>query len=501
MNQKIQTVLNRSLYAIAILVCCTLFILNLLYTTTVSYDGYENVSIHATIGKSVLILGIAAAVFCILIIVKDSLIKLSEKKLFLILSVIYSIMATYLILNVEHEIRADAFSVASVAGQLLEGDISSFQEGYLNTYPHQIGLALYDAFLYLFSKNTAIHFLTNFLLVLGTNYVIYKITDVLFQNHMANLFAIILSFAFLPQFFFILFAYGNIPGFFFLSLAFYFTLTFTTSRRPLDMVALVICAILAVLIRKNCAIGVIAMILYLLLDLLKKYTHKHLILIVLLALAIVLPAKLLTSYYMNKADIPAAGQPTVMWVAMGTNIDNTGRGPGWYDNAYGDLYQNAGRDPEVTHEIGMTILKANLQKIKQEPGRAISFFHQKTISQWCDPMFQSVWSGPLVHCDQQTYTPLLQSIYSGGNAESIIAFECKTVVIFVLGLAVLFLLKMPQNHSAWELFFMFLIGGFLFHLLWEAKSQYIYQYLLSLLPFSAFALSSMVTKSSAVSKK
>ena len=124
----------------------------MLYTTTVSYDGYENVSIHTTIGKSVLILGIAAAVFCILIIVKDSLIKLSEKKLFLILSVIYSIMATYLILNVEHEIRADAFSVASVAGQLLEGDVSSFQEGYLNTYPHQIGLALYDAFLYLFSK-------------------------------------------------------------------------------------------------------------------------------------------------------------------------------------------------------------------------------------------------------------------------------------------------------------------------------------------------------------
>ena len=41
--------------------------------------------------------------------------------------------------------------------------------------------------------------------------------------------------------------------------------------------------------------------------------------------------------------------------------------------------------------------------------------------------------------------------------------------------------------------FLTLIGGFLFHLVWEGKSQYIYPYFFSLMPFAALSLARIVT--------
>lgn len=52
---------------------------------------------------------------------------------------------------------------------------------------------------------------------------------------------------------------------------------------------------------------------------------------------------------------------------------------------------------------------------------------------------------------------------------------------------------MPESPmccgSPWEPAYLFLIGGFLFHIFWEGKSQYIYQYLLVLVPFASCTLS------------
>jgi peptidoglycan hydrolase CwlO-like protein len=72
----------------------------------------------------------------------------------------------------------------------------------------------------------------------------------------------------------------------------------------------------------------------------------------------------------------------------------------------------------------------SLEKIKEDPTRAATFFKDKTISQWCEPMFQSVWSGPLESCKQYTHTELLQSIYNGGEAEDRIEALSKLVLLF-----------------------------------------------------------------------
>ena len=63
----------------------------------------------------------------------------------------------------------------------------------------------------------------------------------------------------------------------------------------------------------------------------------------------------------------------------------------------------------------------------------------------------------------------------------------KAYMIAFFGLSLLFIARYHKQHNGWELFFLTFIGGVLFHIIWEAKSQYVYPYFFPLMPFVAFS--------------
>jgi len=502
MRRNTLVFLTQGLRVITLVVAIVIFILNVFFCVTVSYDSQESVTIQPAFQTGIISLVLIAAFFLGLIFLRKDLEKLDEKKLFLSFSIIYCIAAGYFILNLDMILRGDAKIVADTAMELHLGDLESFRSGYLNRYPHQIGLVLYDALLDFYTQNHAIQFVMNLIFVLGTNYTLYLTSNLLFKDHFTTVLTIILSFFFLPQLFFILFAYGNIPSFFFLLLAFYNLLKYRSTHSLKTMLVIFLSASVAVFLRKNTMIGVIAMIIFLLLDALKRYTNRHLILIVLLIVGTIFPSNIAYSYFAQKAGTEKAGIPTVLWIAMGTDINNSVLGPGWYNRFSVSVYEDVGKESDLAHAIGVQKLKENWSNIRKEPGRAIAFFRDKTISQWCDPLYQSVWSGPLKEYDQMVHTCLLESLYNCGIAERFAVFFCRIFAIAIWGFAVLFLLKDSSETTGWELAFMFMIGGFLFQCFWEAKSQYIYQYVLGLVPFGAYSLSNGIKKmSSALLRK
>lgn len=488
MRKNILSFLRYGLRSIAFAVTALVFALNIIYYVTISYDGYEHATIHNALGIGMSLLAAFAVTIVLLALLREKVECKKEECVFILLSAIYCIGAAYLILNVEPVLRADAAQVSSAAEKLRVGNLEAFQTGYLNLYPHQIGLVLYDFLLDCFSMNPAIQFVVNVLFVIGTNYLLYSISKYLFEDHLTNILTILLSFCFLPQLFLILFAYGNIPSFFFLTLAFYNLLKFAATHHTRNIFYGSMGAAVAVFLRSNTLIGVIAMIIYLILDAIKKYNRKNILFVLLLILATVFPADIVYQHFLQKTPVQDAGIPSVIWVVMGTDIDNDDRAPGWHDSTLQKIYVDANRDPELTREIGVQRLEENLQKMQKEPKRTATFFAQKLVSQWCDPLFQSIWSGPLETSGQETYTKLLKSLYNGEDAEHVVAFLCRFYVIAIWGMAVLFLVKDSAGVTGWEPMFMFLIGGFLFHIVWEAKSQYNYQYLLCLVPFGAYSL-------------
>ena len=106
----------------------------------------------------------------------------------------------------------------------------------------------------------------------------------------------------------------------------------------------------------------------------------------------------------------------------------------------------------------------------------------KIISQWCDPLYQSLWSGPLEAVGQKTYTRITESLYCDGLAEDTMTVVCKFVSTLIWVGIIVFLICCGKNTQGWELFLMYFLGGLIFHTFWEGKSQYIYPYVFCLIP-------------------
>ena len=495
-TRKIYRFFQKALWCIALAFTGTVCLLNIFFSASVASTGYETVTVFAHVLPGLLMVLLLGCLAGILFVFRDALAKVEEKKLFYWLSALYSVMAAYLILNVDNTLRADAKTVFTTALEIGEGINSAFQPGhYLYRYPHQLGLVLYDQLLTLFSENPQFVFLVNFLLVLGINRTVWKLSSELFHDRTTNVLAITLSFAFLPQFFFILFAYGLIPGFFFMLLGFYHAVRYARSIKWSDLGAAVLSVAIAVLLKQNFLIGGIAIGIFLFLRLLKDREIRHLAAMLLLALGMLLPAEGLKLCYEAasgvKLDNPS---PTVLWIAMGTDIDNDDRGPGWYDSSSWNLYNAAAYDTQLASGYGKQKLAENWKKIQAEPARAGRFFLDKTISQWCDPMYESTWSGPLEDCGQYTHTELLQSIYTGGSWVSGIAGYLKLLCLALWLFAAVFLVLQGRTAAGWEPMYLYFIGGLLFHTFWEGKSQYTYPYLFVLIPFAAWGIRTCIMK-------
>ena len=487
---------RKALWGIALVLTGAVCVLNILYRSDVASTGYEYVTVSGHFSRSIPMLVLMGSVIVIASVFHKTVEKTDERKLFRCLAAVYTILAVYLIINVDNVIRADAKTVFSVALDVKNGLYSAFQPGqYMYRYPHQVGLMLYDKALSAFSENPKILFIVNFLLVLGINYLTWKISEEVFRDKMTNILTIVFSFLFLPQLFFILFAYGLIPGFFFLMLGFYQTLRYVRTNHVWNLVFLVLSVGIAVILKQNFLIGGIAIMIYLFLHFLQNRNLRHFAAIALLALSMILPAEGLKLWYGNVAGVELNNSsPTVLWVAMGTDIDNNKRGPGWYDSSSWKLYNASGFDAQVASELGQQKLTENWNKIKQEPARAGAFFLDKTVSQWCDPMYESTWSGPLEDCGQYTHTEILQSLYTGGTWAAVIAGLMKLLCVMLWIFATVFLVLHGGRNAGWEMMYLYFIGGLLFHTFWEGKSQYTYPYLFVLIPFAACSVRSVITR-------
>lgn len=486
---SLQNILTDIVAVISLVFVVMVFVLNFVFTATVSANAYEIVTIKQTVFSGVILSLVVLAVLYLSTFIKRHKNKFNAKKLFVICTIVYLIAGMYLLLNVDNIIRADAGTCYNVATTIKEGNYGYFTVGgYCYRYPHQIGLVLYDRILQIFSSDVYFVFMANLAFVIGINYVNYKISDYIFADKYTSIFTVIISFAFLPQLFFILFAYGLIPGFFFMICAFYYAIKFVKEKKTKALVLTAVFAGLATLLKKNFLIGVIAIAIYMVLSIKKEKLVKSLVAVACVLLASVLSSQLVIGCFegLSKQDLHN-GAPSILWVTMGTDLDNAGRAPGWYDGSVYQIYTDTGYSKELSSQIGKVRLEENLDKIKSDPARAFKFFANKNISQWCEPTYQSIWSGPLEDCGQNTHTKLLKSIYTGQTGAKVVTIFSKFITLLIWGFAAVFLIRHRKEKDGWQIAFMYFVGGLLFHTVWEGKSQYIYPYVFSLIPFVAFA--------------
>ncbi len=424
--------------------------------------------------------------------------RVSDRKLFGILAVLYLIAGCYLLFNAHMVLRADAKMVFRTALRFQEGNFRSLTVGhYFFRYPHQLGLLSLERVLMKFSPDCRFFFFTYLVMVITTNFFLWKTTDLWFgHNHMVNCLELLLSFAFLPQLFFILFLYGTVPGMLFLSIAVYgFSRYWDSSRWRWFLLGLA-GIVLSCLIRNNYSIAAIALFLLFFLRGIRQGRLRQMILALVIIGSIPVSTQLQQSFYRATTEINfGKGVPKVVYITMGLQEPGrySQRESGWY-NSYNDhLIQEYNYDMDKIEKRAKNDLRERVSLMVKYPAYSAQFFMRKIRSTWTDPVFQSVWSGPIERPDAYSTSILMRDLYRGGMSYQTL-YLFSSVMLFLLYLFALLFLAVRKIWSKdglpnLMLFpFLYLLGGFTFHLIWETKSQYVYPYVLMMIPMTAYSM-------------
>lgn len=482
------------IYAASFIILAILAITNLRFSTHVT-SIREQVSVHDTdlFMTGIFLLGI----FVLLYLIFRYSEKIDEKKLFVICSVIYLILGSYLIININSVLRYDAMSVHNASIAMHRGDFSTMDKGhYTYRYPHQIGFLIYEYILGFISHDAKVVFSMNLIEILLINFFLYKISKEIFgDQHKVNLMTIILSFMFLPQFFFLTFAYGLIPGLCLLTIGIYYLSIAVRMKKWKFRILSSIFLMLAVLMKKNFIIALAACICYLFWKYLKEHDKNLLKFIALLCIMFVAGKMVMTvGFEVHTGKKVNQGVPAILWVAMGTDPENHRRSGGWYDRKYVSIYTENHYDRERSDNMGRKMVSGYFKYYKDHPDKAYKFFSKKITTTWADPLYESIFSGPKKEAGQHVKTRQLYRIFNQEKKNKGLYSGMKAYMIILLIAVWIFMVKYLKQYDAAVLGLIFLIGGFLFHLFWETKGQYVYPYIFMQIPAGAYALTRLFEK-------
>ena len=392
----------------------------------------------------------------------------------------------------------DAEVVSFWAMQAARGD-TSYYHAYFHYFPFQFGLALYEELFFrlIFALRPGIPEGFAALLLQGLNLLwlcaaelaMIRCAGLLFSSERAQKLTALLLFLAPQGLFTTTYLYGNIPGLGCAMLALWAFLLFRKNGRPLPALLCALFIACAVILKQNYLIYFVALAIVWLLCLLRKFSLRS-ALGLLLCAALVLglrgvPQRL---YEKRIGEDFGGGIPIWSWMAMGFREGSTCSG--WYDPTYTTiLFENSDYDRETVARKAKQAALDRIEEFRRAPGEAAAFFNRKFLSQWNEPSCQSVWTNKVrEHYSPpgRLYTKLLED--GEGALKGYMGFV-QQLVLFGAAAAVLVLLR--RRDIVQCLLPLILLGGVLYHLLFEAKAQYALNYFLTAIPLAACGLDAL----------
>lgn len=398
---------------------------------------------------------------------------------------------------------ADAMSVYGAAESLAMGNTGVIHptDSYLSYYPQQMGLLAFFEILIRFWRLLhidlpAYHFIKCLyvLLACATIFLQKGTVRLLWEDRKAELFYLMVVGANLPFLMYTSFVYGEIPSFAAVSAGFYF-LCRLHCRKPSRPRKVILCALaalfflsLGVTLRKNNLILIIAVLIVTLLQGLRDRKKSLLIFTLLCALSSISILPLIQKgYELRAGSYLRSGVPAISYLAMG--MQESSRGNGWYNGFNFYTYQDTDMDTDKTAELSRQAIRERLDYFRDNPGYAASFYLHKHLSQWADGTFASRQATLATFGGR---TEFFTSLYEGEYSRIFIEYSNIYQNVLYLGVFIFCIAAFKcsyKNGLPEALGLIGVIGGFLFHIFWEANSRYILLYSLLLMPYCARGLS------------
>ncbi len=389
--------------------------------------------------------------------------------------------------------QADQMYLCQYASAFNHGDFTALERGgYIARYPQQLGMiTLLRGIFIIFGDMNYLPFQCLVaacvpLLVLSGGQIVRYLSD---NNAQAEVYYLLFILCCFPMYAYIPFVYGDLLS---TILCLFGTWMYLSCIRQFSLARLVLCGCsigIAVLLRQNCLIFVIALTIVMLIKLLFHHTRKHLIMIIALLAGCGIMQFAVWGLYHDVRSQDASAIPSLLYITMGLNDDY--QRAGWHNQYEYDTFDAFDDNVALAKEKGYEDLKMYLNIYRDDPDYMIDFFVRKMNSQWNAPMYQSLAANNLVTGAQW---PLAKEIYSYGKLTKIVESGMKIFQMLLYG-SILFLLILRRKeyvHIEKYLLLIAVFGGFLFSLMWEAKTRYVLPFLFLQIPYMAMGINEII---------
>ena len=385
--------------------------------------------------------------------------------------------------------RADSALVIEAAKRFAAGDFSPLEGEYFSRVSYQLGICL------------PLEGLARLLPGLDLNLLMQALNCVISAALMALLCglagglsgdartsgaAALLYMAFVPMLLFNMFVYGVLPMLLLCVLAMrcFARCARTGERRFGVLYALLIGA--AAALKPNAMIVMLALLICAAVHALQRKDGFLLLCAALSAvLCFALPAGVIRLYELRAGVTLAPDTGMLLRLAMG--MQDSMIAAGWYNGVI-EEYWPLSVTPEMEKAAALEMLAARLREFAADPAGAWAFFKEKCLTQWAEPSYDILWYGAV--CGKSgRFNGLAHAIFRDGSpVRALLAgymniFQQAAYVLALIGTCGM--IREKRTEAVQLMLPVTVLGGFLYHMLFEAKSQYIYPYMLLLLPLAA----------------
>lgn len=405
-------------------------------------------------------------------------------------------------------------------------------------------------------SNYLVYQLLNVVSILCNLYFLYQITWELFHDRRICAVMQLLSMGCWFYYVFATFIYADLWSFAVQSAAFLLEIRYLNRRMLRDIIGAGICIAAATLLKTNCYVALIAMILILLMDAVKavsaagtaatgndgvpesvapsesiaasgKAAGKSAGALILRAVLLGVMFIVLTKGAQSAVNLGTAraagiekmpeGVPSAAYFAMG--MEETEGKYGWYNGRNVGLFRDAGYDREQTVLDAKETMKASIGEFQNSKRYLIRFYAGKFLSQWGDPTCVSMREMEETRRHTGELPKIVDSLIFGTGSRILQWGMNVTHSLIYLGLT-MYLLSvagavlrrkqkfgmLAQNAQQAQkqgqrlrtvsepeiLLVLFLVGGMLFHQIWEASGRYTMRYYLTMLPLAAWGICRLI---------
>ncbi len=382
------------------------------------------------------------------------------------------------------------FDFASVFNN---GEYYGLERGqYIAIYPQQLGLVtLLRPFVKLVGENNYFAFqlmvaLLVWLIPFAGTMIVRMISQ---DNPRVELFYQVFVLTCFPIYGYTAFVYGDLIALPFVMLGIWGYLSCMKKFRVWKLVCLALTMGLAVTLKTNMLIVMVAMILVAIIQFIVGNGKKNLWIAAATGMGVLLFSLSVKAIYAPHYEEGAEGIPASSWIAMG--LSDNEQGPGWYNIYALDMFYRADYDAGLANEIAKQDIRDRLAAYLANPEYMVDFFSRKMNTQWNAPMYQSV-----VMVNQQIVKEQNRAIheicYRGTLGKMIEKYMKAYQLLMYAGILFLMISGWNrENHLEDYVLLVAVFGGFLFTMIWEAKTRYAFPYLVMMIPYMAMGVNRM----------